>query len=41
MKIKFSKTSWFEGQLIYTRTTATHRSIRIGPVVVKIYKGNK
>jgi hypothetical protein len=30
-----------EGKLIYTRDTLTHKTYRVGPIVVKVYKGTK
>jgi hypothetical protein len=30
-----------EGKLIYTRDTPTHKTYRVGPIVVKVYKGTK
>ena len=30
-----------EGKLIYTRDTPTHKTYRVGPVVVKVYKEKK
>ena len=40
MKFKVSYIG-LEGKLIYTRDNPTHKTYRIGPVVVKVYKGTK
>jgi hypothetical protein len=37
MKVKFSYIG-LEGKLVYTRDLGTHKTYRIGPIVVKVYK---